>query len=172
MEFVYYMGGGEARSVNNILELIGNTPMVRFNNVVDPGMANIYAKLESYNPGGSVKDRICLSMIEDAEKRGLLKPGSTVIEPTSGNTGIGLAMVCSIKGYKCILTLPEAMSLERVYILRSYGAEVVLTSAVEGMAGAIACRTRLPSRTLRRSRQQLLIGMRCSQSPAHLRAGL
>lgn len=121
----------------NVLDLIGNTPMVKLNKIVDKDMAEIYAKLEYFNPGGSVKDRICLSMIEDAEKKGKLKPGATIVEPTSGNTGIGLAMVCAVKGYKCILTLPESMSLERIFILKSYGAEVVLTPAVEGMQGAI-----------------------------------
>ena len=122
---------------NNVLDLIGNTPMVRLNRIVDEDMAEIYAKLESFNPGGSVKDRISLFMIEDAEKKGKLKPGATVVEPTSGNTGIGLAMTCAVKGYKCILTMPESMSLERIYILKSYGAEVILTSAIEGMQGAI-----------------------------------
>ena len=121
----------------NVLELIGFTPMVKLKKVVDKDMAEIYAKLESFNPGGSVKDRICLSMIEDAEKKGKLKPGATVVEPTSGNTGIGLAMVCAVKGYRCILTMPESMSLERVFILKSYGAEVILTPAIEGMSGAI-----------------------------------
>ena len=146
VEFVYYMGGGEgsqacvtrnSKMANNILELIGNTPMVKLNKIVTKDMASIFAKLESFNPGGSVKDRICLSMIEDAENKGLIKPGATIIEPTSGNTGIGLAIVSVIKGYKCILTMPETMSLERIYILRSYGAEVVLTPGVEGMMGSI-----------------------------------
>jgi len=146
VEFVYYMGGGEgsqacvtrnSKMANNILELIGNTPMVKLNKIVTKDMASIFAKLESFNPGGSVKDRICLSMIEDAESKGLIKPGATIIEPTSGNTGIGLAIVSVIKGYKCILTMPETMSLERIYILRSYGAEVVLTPGVEGMLGSI-----------------------------------
>jgi len=121
----------------NILELIGATPMVKLNRMVDPTMAEIYAKLESFNPGGSIKDRICLSMIEDGEKKGLLKPGATIIEPTSGNTGIGLAMVAAVKGYKLILTMPDTMSMERVFILKSYGAEVILTPGEEGMLGAI-----------------------------------
>ncbi len=126
-----------AKLAKNIIELICNTPMVRLNKIVENDMAEIYAKLESFNPGGSVKDRIAISMIEDAEKKGLLKPGGIVVEPTSGNTGIGLAMVCAVKGYKCILTMPESMSLERIYILKSYGAEIVLTPAIEGMQGAI-----------------------------------
>ena len=125
------------RVAKNILELIGNTPMVRLNKIVEPNTAEIFAKLESFNPGGSVKDRICLSMIEDAENKGLLKKGATIIEPTSGNTGIGLAMVAAVKGYKCILTMPETMSSERVQILKSYGAEVVLTPGAEGMTGAV-----------------------------------
>ncbi len=122
---------------NNVLELIGNTPMVRLNRICEAGMSQILAKVEFFNPGGSVKDRICLSMVEQAEKKGLLKPGSTIIEPTSGNTGIGLAMVCAVKNYRCVLIMPELMSLERIYILKSYGAEVILTPAIEGMLGAI-----------------------------------
>lgn len=122
---------------DNILELIGSTPTVKLNRMVDDTMADIYAKLESFNPGGSIKDRICLSMIEDAEKNGMLKPGATIIEPTSGNTGIGLAMVAAVKGYKLILAMPDTMSMERVYILESYGAEVVLTPGAEGMMGTI-----------------------------------
>ncbi|MFN7169982.1 MAG: sulfur carrier protein ThiS, partial [Candidatus Omnitrophota bacterium] len=140
VEFVYYMGGGmpfSERIAKNILELIGQTPVVRLNKIVEPNSAEILAKMENFNPGGSVKDRICLSMIEDAEKKGLLKLGATIIEPTSGNTGIGLAMVSAVKGYRCILTMPETMSLERIYILKAYGAEVVLTPGIEGMQGAI-----------------------------------
>ncbi|NQT94863.1 MAG: cysteine synthase A [Candidatus Omnitrophica bacterium] len=136
LEFVYFMGGG-SKVAENILELIGNTPIVKLNRIVEDDMADIYVKLESYNPGGSVKDRICLSMIEDAEAKGLIKEGATIIEPTSGNTGIGLAMIAAVKGYKCILTMPETMSLERIYILKSFGAEVVLTPGIDGMTGSI-----------------------------------
>lgn len=140
LEFVYYMGGGmpfSNRVAQDITELIGLTPIVKLNRIVEPDSASILAKLENFNPGGSVKDRICLSMIETAEREGLLKEGSTIIEPTSGNTGIGLAMIAAVKGYKCILTMPETMSLERIYILKSYGAEIVLTPGIEGMQGAI-----------------------------------
>ncbi|MFN3966093.1 MAG: cysteine synthase A [Endomicrobiia bacterium] len=126
-----------ARIAENVLELIFNTPMVKLNKIVDKDMAEICAKLEMFNPGGSVKDRIAFSMIQEAERTGKLRPGGVVVEPTSGNTGIGLAMVCAVKGYKCILTMPESMSLERIYILKSYGAEIVLTPAIEGMEGAI-----------------------------------
>jgi len=125
------------RIYNNIAELIGNTPMVRLNRVTTGTMATVYAKIEFFNPGGSVKDRICLSMIEDAERKGLIKKGTTIIEPTSGNTGIGLALICAIKGYKLILTMPETMSVERRYLLKTYGAEIVLTPGSEGMSGAV-----------------------------------
>ena len=121
----------------SILELIGDTPMVELTKVVSPKMATLYGKLEAFNPGGSVKDRIAFSMIDDAEKRGLLKPGGTIVEPTSGNTGIGLAMISAVRGYRLILTLPEGMSTERVSLLERFGAEVVITSAQEGMAGAV-----------------------------------
>jgi len=123
--------------VDNITELIGNTALVKLNRIAGAGSADILAKLEHLNPGGSVKDRIALAMIDDAESKGILTPDSVVIEPTSGNTGIGLAMVCAVKGYRCIITMPETMSLERIYILKAYGAEVVLTPGSQGMKGAI-----------------------------------
>ena len=123
--------------INDVTELIGHTPLVRLNRIVKSDAAIVLAKLEYFNPGGSVKDRICLEMIEDAEKKGLLKKGGTIIEPTSGNTGIGLAMIAAVRKYKCILVMPEAMSLERIYILKSYGAQIVLTPAFSGMQGAI-----------------------------------
>jgi cysteine synthase A len=119
------------------LDLVGNTPMVALRRVVPEGGAEIIAKLESHNPAGSVKDRIALAMIEDAEQRGVLKDGATIVEPTSGNTGIGLAMVCAIKGYKLILTMPDDMSSERRKLLQRYGAQLVLTPAIEGMTGAV-----------------------------------
>lgn len=127
----------DSEITKNILEVIGRTPLIRLNRIAGRGMAEILAKVESLNPGGSVKDRIALAMIEDAQAKGELKPDSTIIEPTSGNTGIGLAMVCAVKGYRCILTMPETMSLERIYILKAYGAEVVLTPGSQGMKGAI-----------------------------------
>jgi len=122
---------------DSVLDLVGNTPMVRLKRIVPVGSAEVAAKMESLNPGGSVKDRIALNMIEAAEREGKLKPGDTIIEPTSGNTGIGLAMVAVVKGYKLIVTMPEDMSVARRDLLARYGAEVVLTPAVEGMTGAV-----------------------------------
>ncbi len=120
-----------------ITELIGNTPLVRLNRLSKPGSATIYGKVEFFNPGGSVKDRICLNMINEAERQGTLKPGGTIVEPTSGNTGIGLALVAAVRGYKLILVMPESMSMERASLLSSYGAQLVLTPAWEGMKGSI-----------------------------------
>ncbi len=120
-----------------ITELIGGTPLVRLNQLSPEGGATIYAKVESFNPGGSVKDRICLNMINEAERVGRLTPGSTIVEPTSGNTGIGLALVAAVRKYKLILVMPESMSMERASLLSSYGAQLVLTAAWEGMKGSI-----------------------------------
>ena len=130
-----------AKIIESALELIGNTPLMKLNNYAKKtGVTNatLLAKLEYLNPAGSVKDRVALAMIEDAEKKGHLKPGATIIEPTSGNTGIGLAAVAAAKGYKAILTLPDTMSMERRNLLKAYGAEIVLTEGAKGMKGAIA----------------------------------
>jgi cysteine synthase A len=124
--------------VKTILDLIGNTPMVKLNRVTGEGSADVWAKLEGFNPGGSVKDRPALAMIEDAEKKGKLRKGMTIVEPTSGNTGIGLAMIAAVRGYGIILTMPESMTVERRRLLEAYGAELVLTPADKGMKGAIA----------------------------------
>lgn len=121
----------------DVLDLIGNTPLVKINHLTDAEDAGIWAKLEGNNPGGSVKDRIALSMVEAAERDGKLKPGSIIVEPTSGNTGIGLAIVASIKGYRLILTMPDTMSMERRQLLEAYGAELVLTEGKKGMKGAV-----------------------------------
>jgi cysteine synthase A len=120
-----------------ITELIGRTPLVRLNRLSKPGSATIYGKVEFFNPGGSVKDRICLNMINEAERQGKLKPGGTIVEPTSGNTGIGLALISAVRGYKLILVMPESMSMERASLLSSYGAQLVLTPAWDGMKGSI-----------------------------------
>jgi cysteine synthase A len=122
---------------NNVLKTIGKTPLIKLNWLTQGTNATVVAKLESRNPGGSVKDRICLGMIVEAEKQGLIKPDTTIIEPTSGNTGIGLAMVAAVKGYKLILTMPETMSIERRNLLKAYGAQLILTPGSDGMGGAI-----------------------------------
>ncbi len=127
-----------ARTVDTVLDLIGDTPMVRLRRLPPAGSAAVWAKLERFNPGGSIKDRIAKAMIEAAEQSGLLRPGGVIVEPTSGNTGIGLAMVAAVKGYRLILTMPETMSAERRALLQAYGAELVLTPGGEGMKGAIA----------------------------------
>ena len=121
----------------SVLDLIGNTSLVRLNRVVPEGAAEVLGKLEAQNPAGSVKDRIALSMIEAAERAGAIKPGDTLVEPTSGNTGIGLAMVCACRGYRLVLTMPEDMSTERRRLLERLGAELVLTPAIEGMTGSV-----------------------------------
>ena len=129
--------GGRPRIAASVLDLVGGTPLVRLNRLPKPGGAIVLAKMESINPGGSVKDRIAVAMIEDGEQRGALRPGTTVVEPTSGNTGIGLAMVCAVKGYRLILTMPDDMSTERQRLLSRLGAEIHLTPAIEGMTGAV-----------------------------------
>jgi cysteine synthase A len=130
-------GPGRPRVAASVLELVGGTPLVRLNRVAKPGGAAVLAKMESLNPGGSVKDRIAVAMVEEAERRGALGPGATVVEPTSGNTGIGLAMVCAVRGYRLILTMPDDMSVERQRLLARLGAEIHLTPAIEGMTGAV-----------------------------------
>jgi cysteine synthase A len=131
------MGARIPRLAKNALDLIGNTPMVELHKVSPRSGATILAKMESMNPAGSVKDRISWAMVEEAERQGRLSPGATIVEPTSGNTGIGLAMVAAVKGYRLILTMPDDMSLERRTLLQRFGAEVILTPAIEGMTGAV-----------------------------------
>jgi cysteine synthase A len=127
----------DAGVVDSVLDLIGRTPLIRLHRVVPAGAAEVLGKYEVFNPGGSVKDRIARAMVEAAEREGRLKPGDTLVEPTSGNTGIGLAMVCATKGYRLILTMPEDMSVERRRLLERFGAQLVLTPAIEGMTGAV-----------------------------------
>ncbi|MBQ1399638.1 MAG: cysteine synthase family protein, partial [Lachnospiraceae bacterium] len=122
---------------DNITELIGNTPLIRLSDKTNTGGAEVILKLEYYNPMSSVKDRVGLAMLEDAERRGIIQPGATIIEPTSGNTGIGLAVACAVKGYHLILTMPETMSIERRRILNALGAEIVLTEAYSSMVGSV-----------------------------------
>jgi cysteine synthase len=123
---------------NSVVDLVGNTPMVKLKRVTEGSVATVVAKLEYYNPGHSVKDRIGMSMIDAAEQAGLIKPDTIIVEPTSGNTGIALAMVCAARGYHCVLTMPETMSKERRMLLRAYGAELILTPGSQGMPGAIS----------------------------------
>ena len=127
-----------AKVAKTILEKVGGTPLVEISSKLNKSAARVLVKVEFFNPGGSVKDRIAFAMVEDAEKRGLLKPGATIVEPTSGNTGVGLALVAAVKGYHLVLTMPETMSIERRKLAAAYGAEIVLTPGTEGMKGAIA----------------------------------
>jgi cysteine synthase len=128
---------GRPKIAASVLDVVGGTPLVKLNRLPKSDGAAVLAKMESLNPGGSVKDRIAVAMIEDAERRGVLKAGATVVEPTSGNTGIGLAMVCAVRGYRLILTMPDDMSVERQRLLARYGAEIHLTPAIEGMSGSV-----------------------------------
>lgn len=137
------------RVYEHITDLVGFTPLVKLHRITDGAPCTVLAKLEFFNPASSVKDRIAVAMLEDAEARGILHPDSVIIEPTSGNTGIGLAFACAAKGYRCILTMPETMSVERRLLLRGYGAELVLTPGSEGMKGSIAEAERLAAKTPR-----------------------
>ena len=137
---------------NDITEVFGNTPLVRINRILEGSVATVYAKLEFYNPTSTVKDRIGIAMVDAAERSGQLKPGGTIVEATSGNTGIALAMVGAARGYKTILTMPDSMSKERRALLRAFGAELVLTPAAEGMKGADRKSTRLNSSHVSESR--------------------
>ncbi len=136
-----------ARIANNVLELMGNTPLVRLNRVTAGAVATVVAKLESHNPAGSVKDRIGISMINEAERMGAIDKDTVIVEPTSGNTGIALAFVCAVKGYRLILSMPDTMSVERRTLLKAFGAELVLTPGFEGMKGAIKAAERIAAET-------------------------
>ena len=121
----------------NALDMVGGTPLFKLDNILDGDMAEVYVKLEKFNPGGSIKDRAALGMIEKAEKEGIIKPGDTIVEPTSGNTGIAIAMIGKLKGYKVVIVMPETMSVERRKLMKAYGAELILTDGTKGMKGAI-----------------------------------
>jgi cysteine synthase A len=146
-----------SKIAKNILEKVGGTPLVEISNKLNKGGAKVLAKVEYFNPGGSVKDRIALSMVEAAEKSGVLKPGATIIEPTSGNTGVGLALVSAVKGYHLILTMPETMSIERRKLAAAYGAEIVLTPGAAGMKGAIAKANELRDRQRQLEAEEIAI---------------
>lgn len=143
VEIIFFMGGGASKKegaeiTESVLDLICNTPILHLHRLIPPNFSEVFAKLEMYSPGGSVKDRIAANMIAAAEKAGKINENTVIVEPTSGNTGIGISLVCAVKGIKCILVMPESMGEERVYILKGYGAEVILTPAREGMSGAIS----------------------------------